>query len=130
MKKNIRSILQRYVFAAGKALLLAGLCVLSAFVTVFPIWKFATTFPAAYTAAALAIGGIFLAIVIIQRLRNIPALRILRSLLIFAIVLGTLILAVRLAASGRRIPAFGAIAASPILGIALSLLIRDHDKRK
>ncbi len=130
MRKNIRSILQSYVFSAGKGVLLAILCVLSALVTVFPIWKFAVTFPAAYTAAALAVGGIFLAIVLVKRLRKVPLRMLLRRILIAAVVMGSLILAVRLAASGRRVPAFIAIAASPLLGIAASLLIRDHDTKK
>ena len=88
----IQKIIQGYknLFSStGKLFLLLLLCTLFAVAFVFPLWKFAMTYPKAYTFTILSILGLSLIFILIKKIRK-SGIKIFAHLLLkfFTIIAG------------------------------------------
>ena len=108
VKKIIRGY-KNLLLGAGKLLALLAVCTAAGALVVFPLWKFATLSPEAYTVFILALVALALAFAAVRRIRRHGMGQFARSLLKFAVAAGGLSACVLLVLSGRRLLALPAL---------------------
>lgn len=115
MIKRIAEGYGKMLGAAAKIIALLSVCALLGLAIVFPLWKFATSAPQAYTAAVLALMAAAAAVVCARRIKSAGIRKFLKGLLRIAVILCGAAAAIALVIAGKRIAAIPVAAAAVVL---------------
>ncbi|MGP1458178.1 MAG: hypothetical protein ACTTKL_02580 [Treponema sp.] len=129
MKKNMFSTLGVYASAAAKIAALALVCTFSAFVIVFPLWKFAVAAPKIYSAVILILCAAALAYIFVKKARSTPLKTTFRRILIALAIAAGLAASYVLLLNGMRLFALLAFAAAALLCALVSNLLQDNEQK-
>lgn len=114
----------------GRILALLVLCGIIGCAVVFPLWKFATSAPSAYTATVLTLLLASLLYVIIKKCCSVGKKRALKALLLFCIIAAGLTAAVVFVLNANRLFAVISLCICIILYGICSFGINSHDTKR
>ncbi|MGP1563838.1 MAG: hypothetical protein ACTTHU_00185 [Treponema sp.] len=130
MKRNIFSSAKLFFLSASKIIIISILiCALSSFVTVFPLYMFASKSPGTYSIVITLICAASLIYFLVKKLRTTSVKKILKSVVILGICAAGIIVSVKLLLYGTRLFALISFAAAVILCVLASKLIRYNEKK-
>ncbi|MGP1368187.1 MAG: hypothetical protein ACTTKX_02860 [Treponema sp.] len=129
MKRNIFSSAKLFFLSAAKIIISILICALSSFVTVFPLYMFASKSPGTYSIVITLICAASLIYFLVKKLRTTSVKKILKSVVILGICAAGIIVSVKLLLYGTRLFALISFAAAVILCVLASKLIRYNEKK-
>ncbi len=129
MKRNIFSSAKLFFLSAAKIIIAVLICVLSSFVTVFPLYIFAAKAPGIYGMTIALLCAAALICFLIKKLRTVSVKKILKFIIIAALCAAGLIVSVKFLLYGTRLFALISFAAAVILCVLASKLIRYNEKK-
>ena len=129
MKRNIFSSANLFFLSAAKIIIAVLICVLSSFVTVFPLYIFAAKAPGIYGMTIALLCAAALICFLIKKLRTVSVKKILKFIIIAALCAAGLIVSVKFLLYGTRLFALISFAAAVILCVLASKLIRYNEKK-
>ncbi|MBQ5384772.1 MAG: hypothetical protein IIU46_10040 [Treponema sp.] len=115
MIQNIAKGYKKFISLVGKIILLSALCVLLGVCIVFPLWKWASSTPAVYSYAILALVAAGAVYLFISLFRKKGALRFFMGFLKIAFIIGGLSLCVYFVLQSNRTAALIVLIVSFVL---------------
>lgn len=130
MSKSISNSLKKTLLSILKILLFAAVCVLVSTAIVWPLWKFSTSLPAAYTIVILillAAGILFLSV---KKIIKTPFISVLSFFLNTIIICTGIFFSVRFVLHEKRLIALIILISTVILEIILNLILSRFKNEK
>jgi len=128
MKKKLLSTYKNIFSAILSILVLISLCLLLTFALVFPLWKFSTTNPNAYSIIVVSIFVLIFIYFIISRIRKSSVRNTMRVFLKIFIILLSITLLIVFVLQGKRLLAIPVILLTFVAYGITSHFLKNNDK--